>query len=593
MYKFVHGNNKPCFFHAPGFVRSCAKYPFLRNLFKNYSEDVTIKKPSDWTIITFATNDNGFYPLISQLDRNNVPYINPLKDVVLTETFDCRDKMKEVVKLKIKTPYVMILDAGDGVFTRDLDTITEDFLSLKSDIVFGANWLRHPDETIEDSLWDDTKKIHHLNGGAVFGKWDKIKEFYEYCVKISPTLDNPLRSEQADMRHGILALHDKITFALDYDRVLVANIKAMYESLLFGYVNGEQTMWAVQNITTDESYDTPDTLNYSTKDILEIRSTTNSNYNIRWQVTYLCNNKCDFCVQGTPEQHAKKSQSETNELYMNICDKLVAHIEPLMKNININLIGGEVTMLDAFIPIVKKFRYSKSNSTINISLTTNGSISDEKIEQLKEMFSDAPPNRSIHFSVSYYPQYMTEDEFIAKTIKLQQVAKNTITITKLIFCEDDVDKFIAFKEKLYPVLNKAGARISISPIIARGRTPVNLAIESKKKLFQNISRSVSRARERKGLQVIYSDGKSYVFPTLQEIVASLKENQFQPTGYLCNAGNNGMTIDNYGNITTCFGMKESLGNILNDDFEGLDKPRKCTADRCNCRLFTRVWKEDD
>lgn len=588
MYRVVTGDNHPYFLHCPGFVRSCVRLKYLPELIREYAAGVTVHKPEDWTIVTFATTNNSYYPLTYQLDRSGVNYVNPLKDTECRETFDCRVKMAEVAKLDIKTKYVMILDAGDGVFVRDLEGLTDAFESLGADIVFGANWIRHPDETIEDDIWDKEKPLHCLNGGVVFGWSDKIKAFYQHCAEISPTLDNPLRSEQKDMRVGIMDMRSDIRFALDYDRKLSVNLKAQYELPMFGYRDGALSMWFYALPEVQEiDYAIAESLDYKSEDIVDIRDTAATDFSINWQATYLCNHECPFCIQGTPEEHARKSAGESNERYMKICDSIVNMIEDKQKDIRVNLIGGEVTMLDAFIPIVTKLRYAKTKSTIKINVTTNGTIAEEKIKELAELFKDAPPNVSMHFSVSYYPDYMTRDELKQVVMNLGNIPKFTVSVSKLLFADEDVDRFLDFVQWA----KKAMPMAPVLPIVARDHEGhVSIRADQRNKLSKQMV-SQGHSRQWKGLQVIYADGCAHTFRTMQEMICSLRENQFNPRGYYCDAGANMVTIDNLGNVSTCFGMKKSLGNIAENGFTLNDKPMICTADRCNCKLFTHVWKE--
>lgn len=588
MYRVVSGGNQPYFLHCPGFVRSCVRLKYLPELMREYAAGVTVHRPEDWTIVTFATTNNSYYPLTYQLEKSGVDYVNPLRNKTCTETFDCRVKMAEVAKMDIKTKYVMILDAGDGVFVRDLDGLTDAFESIGADIVFGANWIRHPDETIEDDIWDKEKPLHCLNGGVVFGRSDKIKTFYRHCVEISPTLDNPLRSEQKDMRVGIMDMRSAIKFGLDYDRTLSVNLKAQYEVPMFGFRDGALSMWfdALPEVQ-EASYAVAESLDYKSEDIVDIRDTTATDFSIRWQVTYLCNHECPFCIQGTPEEHARKSAGESNELYMKICDAIVNLIEGKQKNIRVNLIGGEVTILEAFVPIVTKLKQAKTKSTVKINVTTNGTIPDTKIKALADLFADAPPNVSMHFAVSYYPEYMTRDELKQVVTKLGSIPKFTVSVSKLLFMDDDVDQYLAFAQWAM----KAMPMASVLPIVARDKEGhVSIRADQRGKLS---SRMVSRGRSHrgKGLQVIYADGCAHTFRTLQEMVCSLRENQFNPRGYYCDAGANVVTIDHLGNVSTCFGMNKALGNIAADGFRLNDVPMICTADRCNCKLFTHVWKE--
>lgn len=37
-------------------------------------------------------------------------------------------------------------------------------------------------------------------------------------------------------------------------------------------------------------------------------------FDIRWRVTTLCNYQCDFCIQGTREEHLRQAEGESEQL---------------------------------------------------------------------------------------------------------------------------------------------------------------------------------------------------------------------------------------------------------------------------------------
>ena len=65
-------------------------------------------------------------------------------------------------------------------------------------------------------------------------------------------------------------------------------------------------------------------------------------FNIRWRVTTLCNYQCAFCIQGSPEEHARQARGESAELRNSICDKIVRLVESAENHyrvVTVRLIG--------------------------------------------------------------------------------------------------------------------------------------------------------------------------------------------------------------------------------------------------------------
>lgn len=204
--------------HFPGWTRY--KYKYLIDKF------ATIKTscPENVTIMTTMDDDsvaNDKSPLIRQLRKNNIPFINCAehKDVYPW----VNNKKIELIYnglQKVNTEYCLILDGGDVTINDELTNIVEIYKTYNKDIVFNATPWAHPKVLID--LVDNRKELYgkycFLNAGCCIGKTESLKEFYKQCLDIFKKADknDPYwESEQYFVRKAFAKNMDKVWF--DYD----------------------------------------------------------------------------------------------------------------------------------------------------------------------------------------------------------------------------------------------------------------------------------------------------------------------------------------------------------------------------------------
>ena len=146
-------------------------------VFLNYSK-IPVNKPEWLTIITSFT-DRYNAILIDQLDLNNTPYINATDNI---DSFNFVKGLKpkyyyEVLK-NVNTEYAIIMDSYDSIIIN-FDNIIEKYNEYGKDILYNAFPYNFPIDLNYDTGCNDPNKWCKINSGVVFGKTEKLKEFYK------------------------------------------------------------------------------------------------------------------------------------------------------------------------------------------------------------------------------------------------------------------------------------------------------------------------------------------------------------------------------------------------------------------------------
>ena len=266
-------------------------------------------------------------------------------------------------------------------------------------------------------------------------------------------------------------------------------------------------------------------------------------FDIRWRMTTLCNYQCDFCIQGSREEHLRQAQGESSQLREQICRKLVELIENLKpyRGVKVGLIGGEVTMLEDFPRILKAISCSRFRGEITFCLTTNFSAGSDYFRRLCDIIQGSAHDRSLHISASFYPAYTSLEAFTKKLREIDAYIRENgyhrwpasllagrrnhrkifLNAGIPIICDSDYDVFLKMRTAF------EGSNVGIAPIIIRNyRTEISDHIA--RELLEN---------ERKKIRVTDGDGKESCFQNIQALGMALEDREsFCPAGYLCDAG---------------------------------------------------------
>lgn len=355
-------------------------------------------------------------------------------------------------------------------------------------------------------------------------------------------------------------------------------------------------------------------------DIVKIENLSNTKevFTIRWQLTYLCNYNCDFCIQGNKNQHVNKSKGETIEIREKICNNIVNLIEKKLnkkyKMVIIYLIGGEITILKDFLEILKKLLDCKFEGQINIHITTNLSTNKETLEKIVELLKkDYEYARYLTISASYYKKFTTEEEFMEK---IGIICKKEKTLRRILRTSKLYKKIKKYKDKKIKVKSKTkNGKIFVNvnyPIcedkeykdykkfkrkyIGRARTINYIVIKDYNKSISDKLKNKLRKKtqEKELLKVVTNNNKIYYLSNMNKISLQLEdENSFNPKGYLCDIGINSINISNLGIVSRCLAspIETKIGDMKENEILNLPTEKLiCTLNKCNCSYYGVIEK---
>lgn len=222
------GSN-PLFVHAQGRVHKTKEW---HDIVKE--KHLINKKPSDKiSFLTFIKGDIDFC-LPKQLEQSNITYLNAVNNDS-DEVWVNKNKIKYISESiqKIKTEYVVCLDAIDVLCSEDLSDLIDRFKKFDADILYNASRINYPAFLkLENKAWvqiekeyyidDTTSPYRFLNAGAFIGKTKSVKRFYDYLLN---EIDKGYyksndKSEQFRVRFGRKNYDQKEKIKIDTDCII-------------------------------------------------------------------------------------------------------------------------------------------------------------------------------------------------------------------------------------------------------------------------------------------------------------------------------------------------------------------------------------
>ncbi len=319
------------------------------------------------------------------------------------------------------------------------------------------------------------------------------------------------------------------------------------------------------------------------KDIIKVENLkTKDKFIIRWNVTLLCNYYCDFCIQGDKEKHLEKAKGESKEIREKICNNLIKFIETKInkkyKHLDIDLIGGEITILPDFIEIIQKIVKSKFEGEIKIHITTNLSADKEILKKLSNIFNKKYKyKRRLTISASYYKEFANEKEFIDKA-KIIGCHVNYPLCT-----DEDYLKYLEFK-------NKYKKQVKDINFIIIKKYKTEISQELKQKIVEE-----SNIKKKNNIKVTFNNNEIYYFVNNNKISLKLEDEEiFNSNGYLCDAGIHNITISNLGVVSRCVSCEKKtiIGDIRENIIDLPTEKLICPSNQCNCSSYRIIEKGD-
>lgn len=333
-------------------------------------------------------------------------------------------------------------------------------------------------------------------------------------------------------------------------------------------------------------------------DILRIERTDRDErtYVIRWQMTHLCNYYCDFCIQGNRQRHIERAKGESEKVREKICSNLVRFIEQELNGradvLLLHLIGGEVTILKDFFPILKRLMGAKFQGEMKVHITTNMSMSKEMYQKLAAVAISRKGKRKLFVRCSYYKEFTSEEDFLEKIKALSSKSvyqkflikylhRNDVSfaIGYPLFSDQDYMEYLRFCE------NNSQYASRVKPFTIRDyKTSVSQLVKEKLRVSDE-------EKEKKTLKVTWKDGSvKYFSKTIDHCLLTNEEPYFRPKGFLCDVGCRFLTIDSVGNMSRCVEVSAEtrFGNLCEGAPEYMTEMFRCPAERCTSNYYSLI-----
>lgn len=209
MIKIVNFNNKEfniCHFQG----RALEGKPLLVNYL--FDKKIGGTLPEDITIMTTETNPS-IAITCQQLEKNNIPYVNSVKEPILEWTNIEKVGLILNALKDIKTKYCVIVDGRDVLFNT-FDGLLDKFLATGYRMIYNAtknNFPRMEIDRIHERDWRGDFK--YFNAGCCIGYTEDLVKFYQDCFDIKDSLQDVdiINSEQYILRSIFARYSEDVT----------------------------------------------------------------------------------------------------------------------------------------------------------------------------------------------------------------------------------------------------------------------------------------------------------------------------------------------------------------------------------------------
>ena len=310
---------------------------------------------------------------------------------------------------------------------------------------------------------------------------------------------------------------------------------------------------------------------------------------LKWRLTYICNYNCPYCIQ-VAQKHKEsydgdklKEAQIAREKTASTLDKFLAKINPKGKKIKLELIGGEVTLLN-IIAILKKIT---DKNICELSITTNGSKSLDYFYELADYLHSRDMTFCITFS--YHDTQTTFSEYMYKATELNKIADEFAC--EYVSRADNRDNVLKFVE----TLEEKGIDYKIEP----DKTGASIIQRMNGEL---IAKSNFSNRNKARYEVTLKDCDEKIIEKKYDcLVEMLNDVEYMPStlrksirskGLYCTQGYSYFYID-INDMVKCPTKDNPSCQTKTDieDFEPLEKPIKCIYPACTGCGSMSLYKE--
>lgn len=272
-------------------------------------------------------------------------------------------------------------------------------------------------------------------------------------------------------------------------------------------------------------------------------------FKISWKMTDACNYRCPYCYMKDAVAKQKHTPQEFVEKIASRLDKLI-EVQSKGRPINLHLIGGEICLYD-LVPVIDKIRSKQLKSII---LATNFSAKDDYWQRL----TDYCIRRNITPNIisSFHLSQCDKDDFVRKAIKFK-------THVKAVVNSENIDTYRPYFDKLL----ENGNRVEVTVERDNQNKCIRLT-EEQQGYIDSLNNEL--LKHQTYFNVYLKNGDVVTFPSNISFINSIDVGGFDPDGFICTAGIDGIRIAQDGSVRRAGCRHASvsqnrLGNILDDD----------------------------
>jgi len=272
--------------------------------------------------------------------------------------------------------------------------------------------------------------------------------------------------------------------------------------------------------------------------LLEKYDLTKFQYRINWEITNICNFRCNYCIN--PQTESKNKERNFT------ADEILRFFDSTKKQWLILITGGEPFMYPNFTEVCQAL-----TQTHSLQITTN--LSSPNIYQFADSIN---PSKIFILSASYHYTERNRlgqtDDFISKCKYLK--GKGFPVLVNYVAHPDTMDRM----ESDLMMFTDLGIETFV--LLLRGK--VN------NKIYPD-------AYTKKEFEMI----EKYLLDVDTERKAAFNNLNFY--SHFCDAGKSYLFMDSLGNISRCSTIQNRFGNLFDNNFHLNENAEPCTVKNCN------------